>query len=96
MTRQAAPDNNGQAGEVMRVYSPAQELINNTAYIAMILLGSVILIMSYGGSAGGWISAIAYLAYGVAVLQVFQHAVMSLWIRAHRGKVSRQRNGRML
>jgi len=66
MTKQTAPDNNGQSGEAMREYSPAQELINNTAYIVMILLGAVILIMSYGGSAEGWISAIAYLAYGVA------------------------------
>jgi hypothetical protein len=66
MIRQTAPDNNGQGSEPMRVYSPAQELINNTAYIAMILLGTVILIFSYGGSSGGWISAIAYLAYGIA------------------------------
>ena len=50
----------------MRRYSHIQELINNSAYIVMILLGAVILIMSYGGSAGGYISAIAYLAYGIA------------------------------
>jgi len=66
MANQSAPDNNGQDSKAMREYSPAHELINNTAYIVMILLGAVILIMSYGGSAGGWISAIAYLAYGVA------------------------------
>ncbi len=66
MARQTAPDGNSRSGEAMKQYSPAQELINNTAYIVMILLGSVILIAGYGGSAGGWISAIAYLAYGVA------------------------------
>ena len=52
MAKQTAPDNNGQCDETMREYSPAQELINNTAYIVMILLGSVILIASYGGSGG--------------------------------------------
>jgi TRAP-type uncharacterized transport system fused permease subunit len=66
MAKQSAPDNYSQTGESMRQYSPAQELINNTAYIVMILLGAVILIFSYGGSTGGWISAIAYLAYGIA------------------------------
>lgn len=66
MAKQTAPDNNGQSGEPMRQYSPAQELINNSAYIVMILLGAVILIASYGGSAAGWISAVAYLAYGIA------------------------------
>ena len=66
MAEQADPVNNGQSSETMRQYSPAQELINNTAYIVMILLGTVILITGYGGSVGGWISAIAYLAYGIA------------------------------
>ena len=66
MAKQTDPDNNGQAGETMREYSPAQELINNTAYIVMVLLGSVILIVSYHGSVSGWVSACAYLAYGVA------------------------------
>jgi len=50
----------------MRLYSPIQEMINNSAYIVMILLGAVILVFSYGGSVGGYISAVAYLAYGVA------------------------------
>jgi hypothetical protein len=66
MDKQTDPDNNAQGGDAMRLYSPAQELINNTAYIVMILLGAVILVAGYGGSAGGWISAIAYLAYGIA------------------------------
>ncbi|MHC4438148.1 MAG: hypothetical protein ACYS3S_12375 [Planctomycetota bacterium] len=66
MTKQIDTDNDGQSGKPMREYSPAQELINNTAYIVMILLGAAILITGYGGSAGGWISAIAYLAYGIA------------------------------
>lgn len=65
MAKQTDPDNNGRGSEPMRIYSPAQELINNTAYIVMILLGAVILIMGYVGSAAGWISAIAYLVYGI-------------------------------
>ena len=65
MAKQTDPDNNGRSDEAMREYSSAQELINNTAYIVMTLLGTVILIMSYGSSAGGWIAAIAYLAYGI-------------------------------
>jgi len=66
MVEQVDPANNDQRGEAIRQYSPAQELINNTAYIVMILLGAVILVTGYGGSAAGWISAIAYLAYGIA------------------------------
>lgn len=65
MVEQTGLDNNGQSVETMRQYSPAQELINNAAYIVMILLGAVILVAGYGGSAAGWISAIAYLAYGI-------------------------------
>jgi len=65
MAEQANPVNNGQRGEAMRQYSPVQELINNTAYIVMILLGAVILVAAYRGSPAGWISAIAYLAYGI-------------------------------
>mgnify|MGYP007065671065 CR=1 FL=1 len=49
----------------MRQYSPAQELINNAAYIVMILLGAVILFTSYRGSAVGWITSVAYFAYGI-------------------------------
>jgi hypothetical protein len=66
MVDKTTPVNNDKGVDVMRQYSPAQELINNTAYIVMILLGAVILIMGYGNSTGGWISAIAYLAYGIA------------------------------
>ena len=51
MVEQVDPANNDQRGEAMRQYSPAQELINNTAYIVMILLGAVILVTGYGGSA---------------------------------------------
>lgn len=66
MANRSDPDDNDKTDESMRQYSPAQELINNAAYIVMILLGTVILIFSYGGSAGGWVSALAYLAYGIA------------------------------
>jgi len=65
MAAKTDPDNNAPNDEAMRQYTPAQELINNTAYIVMILLGAVILVAGYGGSAAGWISAIAYLAYGI-------------------------------
>lgn len=66
MAQQTATDNDDQTSEPMRRYSPVQELINNTAYIVMILLGAAILFVGYGGKAGGWISTIAYLAYGIA------------------------------
>jgi len=66
MTKQTDTDNDGQSSKPMRQYSPSQELINNTAYIVMTLLGAAILFMGCGGSTGGWISAIAYLAYGIA------------------------------
>jgi len=66
MAEQTDPVINAEGGEAMRLYSPAQELINNTAYIVMILLGAAILLKGYGGSTGGWSSAIAYLAYGIA------------------------------
>jgi hypothetical protein len=66
MAKQSAPDNIKEDGEAMQRYSPAQELLSNTPYIVMILLGVAILILSYGGSAGGWVSAIAYMAYGIA------------------------------
>jgi len=71
MAGHISPDNNDKGGEAMRQYSPAQELINNTAYIVMILLGAIILIMGYGGSVGGRVCAAAYLVYGV---------VGSIWI----------------
>lgn len=67
----SAKDNNNPPGDSMREYSPILELTNNTAYIVMFLLGAVILVAGYNGSASGWISAIAYLAYGI---------VGSVWI----------------
>jgi hypothetical protein len=66
MASQTVRDNSDNVTESMRRYSPIQELINNASYIVMILLGAVILIMSYGVSLGGWVSAVAYLAYGIA------------------------------
>jgi hypothetical protein len=66
MAKQTEPLNSSGYGEAMRQYTPAQELINNIAYIVMVLLGAAILVAGYNGSMGGWISAIAYLAYGIA------------------------------
>ena len=66
MAEQSATDNIGLDGKAMRQYSPTQELLNNTPYIVMTLLGAIILILSYGVSAGGLVSAIAYIAYGIA------------------------------
>lgn len=50
----------------MREYSPAQELFNNIPYIAMIALGTAILVTGFGSSALGLIAAGAYLIYGLA------------------------------
>jgi hypothetical protein len=50
----------------MREYTPAKELINNIPYMAMIVLGTAILVAGFSSSAWGLIAASAYLIYGVA------------------------------
>lgn len=49
-----------------RQYSHAQELINNLPYIAMIVLGTAVLFLSFATPLWGWIAVAAYLTYGVA------------------------------
>ena len=67
MNKQVSGNNaNGQGQQTMRLYTPAQELTNNIPYIAMIVLGTVILVAGFGNSAWGLIAAGAYLIYGLA------------------------------
>jgi len=49
-----------------RQYSHAQELINNLPYIAMIVLGTAVLLLSINTLLWKWLAAVAYLIYGVA------------------------------
>ena len=49
----------------MREYSPAQELINNTPYLAMTVLGTIIFVAGLGSSVRGLIVAGTYLIYGL-------------------------------
>lgn len=54
-----------EASRPAREYSSAQELINNIPYIAMMILGTVIFIVTLGVSLWGLVAAGAYLAYGL-------------------------------
>jgi len=49
----------------MREYTFTEELINNIPYIAMTILGTIILIVGFSSSVWGLIAAAAYLAYGI-------------------------------
>jgi hypothetical protein len=57
-------DNTGD--QTMRQYSQAQELINNTPYIIMTLLGTIIFIEAFGNLVWGLTAAGAYFIYGIA------------------------------
>jgi len=50
----------------VREYSAAEALINNVPYIAMTVLGAVIFAVAFADSVLAPITAVAYLAYGVA------------------------------
>ncbi|MGD8787608.1 MAG: hypothetical protein PVJ60_09310, partial [Phycisphaerales bacterium] len=50
----------------MRQYTPVQELINNIPYLTMTVLGTVIFLVGLGISTWGLITAVTYLAYGLA------------------------------
>lgn len=50
----------------LRQYSQAQELINNLPYIAMIALGTAVLLVGINTILWKWAAATAYLIYGVA------------------------------
>jgi len=56
----------GSIGAGPRQYSHAQELINNLPYIAMIVLGEAVLLLSINTLLWKWLAAVAYLVYGVA------------------------------
>jgi hypothetical protein len=50
----------------LRQYSHIQEFINNLPYIAMIVLGTAVLILSINTLLWKWLAAVSYLIYGVA------------------------------
>jgi len=52
--------------EPLATYTTGQTLINNLPYIAMILLGSSILLFALGVSGWAWFAGVAYLLYGAA------------------------------
>jgi len=56
----------GSIGAGPRQYSHAQEFINNLPYIAMIVLGTAVLLLSINTLLWKWLAAAAYLIYGVA------------------------------
>ena len=59
-------DNSGHQDNVpLREYTPAQELFHNIPYIAMTVLGAIVLVAALGGAGWGLISAAAFLAYGI-------------------------------
>ena len=49
----------------MREYSPCEELVNNLPYMAMIVLGAVILVAGLGHDLLAWIAGGAYFVYGL-------------------------------
>lgn len=59
------PRRDRQDSSLMREYLPAEELINNVPYLAMIMLGMVIFVAILGGSSWGLIAAAVYLIYGL-------------------------------
>ena len=59
-------NNNREDTLPMRQYSHTQELINNIPYIAMTLLGAAVFVVGFERLAWQWISAGAYVIYGIA------------------------------
>jgi hypothetical protein len=55
-----------QSSRVLPEYSGARALVSNLPYMAMILLGTAVVAVGFGGSLRGWFGAGAYLLYGVA------------------------------
>ena len=56
---------NSEDCQNMRQYSGAEELASNLPYIAMTVLGSVVLIVGLSGSVWRWAAGIVYFLYGV-------------------------------
>lgn len=59
------PRRDRQDSSLMREYLPAEELVNNVPYLAMIVLGMVIFVAILDGSSWGLIAAAVYLIYGL-------------------------------
>lgn len=52
--------------QVLRQYTPVQELINNIPYIIMTTLGSIIFVVGFGLTAMSLTLSVAYFVYGAA------------------------------
>jgi len=52
--------------QAAREYSHTQELLNNLPYIAMIVLGTMILVVGFTQAAVGWVVGVVYFIYGIA------------------------------
>jgi membrane protein YdbS with pleckstrin-like domain len=57
---------NNKDEQPLHEYSRAQELVNNLPYIAMTVLGAAIFIVGFENPVWRWITASAYMTYGVA------------------------------
>ena len=67
VNKETSNDSRGhEGGQPIREYSHSAELINNLPYLAMLVLGTAVLVMGFGGSVLGWLGGSAYLIYGVA------------------------------
>ena len=67
MVDEEITDNSGHQENVsLREYSPSQELFHNIPYIAMMVLGAIVLVASFDGSIWKITSGIAYILYGLA------------------------------
>jgi hypothetical protein len=59
-------ENSGRQDNVLlREYTPAQELFHNIPYIAMTILGAIVLGMALSNTVWGLISGIIFLLYGI-------------------------------
>jgi len=59
-------NSDGIGFQAAREYSNIEELLNNLPYIAMIVLGTMILVVGFTHSAVGWALGMVYFIYGVA------------------------------
>ena len=65
MDKEKSNDSGEQENISLREYTPFQELFHNVPYIAMTVLGAIVLGAALGGTGWGVISAIAFLLYGI-------------------------------
>ena len=59
-------NSDGKECQTGREYSHTQELLNNLPYIAMIVLGTLILVVGFTQSVMSWVVGVVYFIYGVA------------------------------